>query len=106
MSTDAPNYICTVCDEPAAAPMTAECNWCNRRYHLNQRNDVAGRDCGQVWVDEQYLALQFACNTCLAGTDRDLAAPGTQVGQSSAPDGTAAARPAVNTRLRRYKRRA
>jgi hypothetical protein len=46
--------------------MTAECNWCDRRYHLNQRNDVAGKDCGQVWIDEQHLALQFACNDCLA----------------------------------------
>jgi hypothetical protein len=58
--------VCAVCGEPAALAMTAECNWCDRRYHLNQRNDVEGKDCGQVWIDEQHLALQFACNDCLA----------------------------------------
>jgi hypothetical protein len=50
--------------------MTAECNWCDQPFHLNQRNDVEGKDCGAVWIDEQYMALQFACNTCLAGADR------------------------------------
>jgi hypothetical protein len=59
--------ICAVCGENAPAAMTAECNWCDSVYHLNQRNDVEGKDCGQVWIDEQYLALQFACNTCLGG---------------------------------------
>ena len=47
--------------------MSAECNWCDSRYHLNQRNDIEAKDCGEVWIDEQYLALQFACQTCLAG---------------------------------------
>jgi hypothetical protein len=56
-----------VCDLEAVAAMTAECNWCDQRFHLNQRNDVGGKDCGEVWIDEQYLALQFACNRCLQG---------------------------------------
>jgi hypothetical protein len=82
--------------------MTVECNWCDGRYHLNQRNDVEGKDCGQVWVDEQYLALQFACNTCLAGTDRAAAPP--DASQAPAP---ATSSPRANTeRPRRYKRRA
>jgi hypothetical protein len=46
---------------------SAECNWCDARYHLNQRNDVEAEDCGHVWIDEQFLALQFACNNCLNG---------------------------------------
>jgi hypothetical protein len=104
MSRDALTYTCTVCDEPAAAPMTAECNWCNGRYHLNQRNDVEAKDCGQVWVDEQFLALQFACNTCLAGTGRDPAARELQA-DPPAPARTSAPQPALNTRPRRYKRR-
>lgn len=58
--------ICAVCGQPADARASADCNWCNRRYHLNQRNDVEAKDCGQVWIDEQYMALQFACNDCLA----------------------------------------
>ena len=57
--------VCVVCDEPVDAGMSAACNWCNGIYHLNQRNDVDAKDCGQVWIDEQYMALQFACNNCL-----------------------------------------
>ncbi|MBI5289977.1 MAG: hypothetical protein HY873_13470 [Chloroflexi bacterium] len=96
MATDtAPEtYVCAVCGEAAPAPMTAECNWCDQRYHLNQRNDVEGKDCGQVWIDEQYMALQFACNTCLKGD------PSTGAGRSSA-----APRPRLITRPRKYKRR-
>lgn len=92
-------YTCVVCNEQAEAAMTAECNWCNSRYHLNQRNDVPAKDCGQVWIDEQYLALQFACDGCLAGTDR--------AGQPApAPSARSAVRRAAGVRPRRYKRRA
>lgn len=38
---------------------------CGRPYHLNRRSDRPGRDCGEVWIDENHLALQFACNSCL-----------------------------------------
>jgi hypothetical protein len=67
--------------------LSAACNWCDGRYHLNQRNDIEAKDCGQVWIDEQFLALQFACNTCLAGE----AAP--------------TAKPAASQQRRRYRRR-
>ena len=99
---DTPAFICVVCGEQAEAAMTAECNWCNGRFHLNQRDDVEGKDCGQVWVDEQYLALQFACNACLAGTDRD---PAT-ADMPSAPTPTARPPASNSERARRYKRRA
>jgi hypothetical protein len=74
--------------------MSAECNWCDGRYHLNQRNDIEGKDCGAVWIDEQYLALQFACSNCLAANGL---APPTLV---AAPDSTPRAEP-----RRRYRRR-
>ncbi|MDP9238302.1 MAG: hypothetical protein M3P30_13075 [Chloroflexota bacterium] len=77
--------------------MTAECNWCDQRFHLNQRNDIEGKDCGEVWIDEQYLALQFGCARCLAAG----AASGASMTPSAAPvkaDGVPSAR--------RYKRRA
>jgi DNA-directed RNA polymerase subunit RPC12/RpoP len=62
------SYVCSVCGETASAAMTAECNWCNQRYHLNQRNDMPeAKDCGSVWIDDQFMALQFACGNCLAG---------------------------------------
>jgi hypothetical protein len=92
MKTDAAaEFICVVCGEPAAFTMSAECNWCDGRYHLNQRNDIEAKDCGQVWIDEQYLALQFACNNCLPAERR---VPGATTPRSQA------ARP------RRYRRRA
>ena len=82
--------ICAVCGESIPAGMSAECNWCSGVYHLNQRNDVEAKDCGKVWIDEQYLALQFACDTCLAGTGAG----------SETPKPPAAKQP------RRYRRRA
>jgi hypothetical protein len=98
LEAEALTHTCAVCGQQAEAAMTAECNWCNCRYHLNQRNDVDAKDCGQVWVDEQYLALQFACNACLAGTERaSHSAP--------APAPGSAARRAADARPRRYKRR-
>jgi hypothetical protein len=87
------DYTCIVCGEPATFAMSSECNWCDGRYHLNQRNDVEGKDCGAVWIDEQYLALQFACNNCLAANG--LMPPG-------APPEQRAAKPAAR---RRYRRR-
>jgi len=89
---DAPvEFTCVVCGGAVSAAMSAECNWCDGRYHLNQRNDVEAQDCGQVWIDEQYLALQFACDNCLKG----------QAGAA------AKLRPArAGSRPRRYRRRA
>jgi hypothetical protein len=56
---------CSVCGEPVDDRTSAVCNWCGERFHLNPRNDVPGKDCGEVWVNEQYLALEFACRDCL-----------------------------------------
>lgn len=94
MATDTqPKTItCAVCGEDVPAPMTAECNWCGQPYHLNQRNDVEGKDCGRVWIDEQYLALQFACDTCLGKSDEGAATPTRSEAGSDRP--------------RKYKRRA
>ena len=101
MPTESAEYVCSVCGEVATAAASAECNWCDQRYHLNQRNDVEARDCGQVWIDEQYLALQFACNTCLADAEVGAAAP--PPARTIEVQTTARARAA---RPRRYRRRA
>lgn len=45
--------------------MVAHCGACGRLYHLNSRADLPGDDCGQVWINEEHLGLEFACNTCL-----------------------------------------
>lgn len=57
--------ICGVCGGQIAPHMEAFCNNCARPYHLNQRVDLPGEDCGQVWINEEHLALEFACNECL-----------------------------------------
>ena len=97
----APTYICVVCSERVEAGMSAECNWCDGRYHLNQRNDVEAQDCGRVWIDEQYLALMFACDSCLAKDDVTAPAPAPL-----APGRRAAHDTPSTPRVRRYKRRA
>ena len=56
---------CAVCGEAAEELASALCGECDRPFHLNQRNDVEGKDCGDVWVDDQFLSLRFACFTCL-----------------------------------------
>ncbi len=78
--------------------MSAECNWCDQRYHLNQRNDVEAKDCGEVWIDDQYLALQFACQNCLTGP-----AAGSRGGAQTP---ASAPRRQPTARLRRYRKRA
>jgi len=56
---------CRVCGQPADESNSAVCNSCGQRYHLNLRQDSQGPECGEVWIDEQYLALEFACFVCL-----------------------------------------
>ena len=63
MTTPAPP--CAVCGEPAEEVASALCGVCDQRFHLNQRNDADGKDCGDVWIDEQYLSLRYACFACL-----------------------------------------
>lgn len=58
--------FCVVCREEADDRTTSVCHSCGERYHLNERNDTEGKDCGQVWIDEQFLALRFACQRCLS----------------------------------------
>ena len=102
MDSESPpsTYVCAVCGETAPAAMTAECNWCDQRYHLNQRNDVPeGKDCGSVWIDDQFMALQFACGNCLAGGE---------AGGGLSKAANAPLKPAVgvrSVRARTYKRR-
>lgn len=56
---------CCVCGEPADEGNSAVCNNCHERYHLRLRNDSDGKDCGDVWINDEYLSLEFACFTCL-----------------------------------------
>ncbi len=63
--TSSAEITCAVCGQPAEESTSALCGECDRPFHLNPRNDVDGKDCGEVWVDEQFLSLRFACFACL-----------------------------------------
>lgn len=63
--TAAAESACTVCGKAVDEANSAVCNSCGGRFDLNLRQDVQGPECGEVWIDEQYLSLQFACFTCL-----------------------------------------
>lgn len=56
---------CSVCRELLESHTEAFCNACGLPYHLNQRQDLPGKDCGQVWINEEHLGLEYACDTCL-----------------------------------------
>ena len=56
---------CSICAEPVERHTESYCNACGRLFHLNQRADLPGRDCGAVSLSEEHLALEFFCNACL-----------------------------------------
>ena len=60
-------WVCTVCGEPVDESNSWACNSCGERFHLVLKRDQPGKDCGEVWVNQQYLSLEFACRNCLSG---------------------------------------
>jgi predicted amidophosphoribosyltransferase len=56
--------LCHVCNKPLLDDHTY-CNNCDRPFHLRLRQSSTGVDCGEVWINEQYLALEYACDVCL-----------------------------------------
>ena len=61
---------CAICGEALDERTSSVCSFCGEWFHLNQRNDQPGKDCGSVWINEQYLALEFACQRCLEGDEQ------------------------------------
>jgi len=59
--------VCRVCGEAVDETNSAICNGCDLRFHLKLRQGQPGKDCGEVWLDERYPALKFACFPCLRG---------------------------------------
>ncbi len=60
---------CHICHDPLTEDNSILCNQCHRPFHLRLRNDdTTAKDCGDVWIDENYLSLEFACNACLGVT--------------------------------------
>jgi hypothetical protein len=56
---------CHICGEQIPPDRLATCNNCENPFHLRTREDQDGTDCGEVWISEQYLSLEFACFVCL-----------------------------------------
>ena len=59
---------CHVCGQAIVERGHSLCNNCDRPFHLRQSEDASGNDCGEVWINEQFLALEFACLACLGKT--------------------------------------
>lgn len=74
---------CVVCGEPTDETNSSICNGCGQRFHLNQRSDRPGKDCGEVWVNELYLALEFGCFNCLRGRTASPRAEEARLRQAS-----------------------
>ena len=66
------SLTCIVCTEELTATTEAWCGQCGESYHLNQRSDMPGKDCGTVWINEEHLALEFTCSNCLNPTPAGL----------------------------------
>lgn len=64
MTERLPPDPCSICAEPVESHTESYCNVCGRLFHLNQREDLPGRDCGTVSLSEAHLALVFVCNAC------------------------------------------
>ena len=56
---------CVVCAAPLQADAQADCYRCGGYFHLALTANSEVEDCGQVWLDDEVLALQFACSRCL-----------------------------------------
>lgn len=74
-SADPPERLCNVCLDPLDESNSSRCARCGGFYHLRLTNDSAGKDCGDVWINEEHLALEFGCARCLAELQRESGAP-------------------------------
>ncbi|MCY3558863.1 MAG: hypothetical protein OXH13_09480 [Chloroflexi bacterium] len=94
---------CVVCDEPAAPEARSDCYRCGDYFHLRLTTTATGPDCGDVWIDDEVMALQFACHNCLAEQRGEAApaaddTPGTQLAAEPSPRRTLRAREGASAR--------
>lgn len=94
---------CVVCGDRLDEVNAAVCGDCGGRYHLIMKTDQPGKDCGDVWLNEVYLALQFACFNCLRG-GRAGAESAEASGEEQRPQGQRAEAPRRAARLARVRR--
>lgn len=83
---------CTVCGEAVESGASALCSECGLPYHLALTNDSEAKNCGEVWLNEEFLALEFGCARCLAALrGGDAPAPATAPSPPATPENAAGA---------------
>ena len=65
---------CVVCGEMTDPFSNATCLQCGGTYHLALRQDVPGKDCGQVWINDEHQTLDYACDVCLGRAETPASA--------------------------------
>jgi hypothetical protein len=77
-------YRCEICGGAETNPaLLSDCSACGALYHLNPRQDVEGKDCGDVTLgNSEVPAIQFFCNRCLERFRREIEAEGIDLGFS------------------------
>lgn len=91
---------CTVCTDPVRSDASALCSQCGDPYHLVLTNDGEGKDCGEVWLNEEFLALEFGCADCLAAVRGKASRPGSERGGGRARHEDRSSRGIVRRRRR------
>ncbi|MCY4620022.1 MAG: hypothetical protein OXD50_15920 [Chloroflexi bacterium] len=71
-------WPCSVCGELAGPDARSDCYRCGEYFHLRLTTTATGPDCGDVWLDDEVMALQFACRNCLAEQAGETAPPGQE----------------------------
>ena len=71
-------WPCSVCGEPAGPDNRSDCYRCGEYFHLRLTTTATGPDCGDVWLDDEVMALQFACRNCLAEQMGEIESPDLQ----------------------------
>ena len=46
--------------------MAPPANGCGQPFHLVLTQSPEGKNCGEVWLNEEFLTLEFGCAGCLA----------------------------------------
>ena len=97
---------CRVCGELTDAFSNATCMQCGSGYHLALRQDVPAKDCGQVWINDEYQTLEFGCDICLSKVTPDDTAGAPSRAQYARSEGRRAADVMRRKRAERGRRRA
>ncbi len=56
---------CHVCSLEIGPDFDARCMVCGQPFHLKLKQDLDGEECGDVWISEETMSLDFRCRPCL-----------------------------------------